>query len=246
MAFNEEAALQISSCKSKDEFVASADKKELLFPTLAAIRVVRSIKEVDGKKIINMVAVQAAHLNLGQQVTKSAQDLIPALQVPTDALLPAEPASVQTSPHYGFQVSCPNGTMRTGQQLLALLRSSGKSTTAMVGEGYAVRTEGLVDAAGMFMSKQEPPKKFAVTGFCDLSIVTDFKLDPPKGAGKGYGLRTSEFDYVVNQFWHIEDAQEEAAFACFSGLLSLGEQVRGKQVPPSAGQCGQMRTPPWQ
>ena len=79
----------------------------------------------------------------------------------------------------GLRVIFPGGTRRSCQSVLSLVRSFGKSSTQAIGDGFRVVTTAVRCAASA-----EDDTEYDIQAFSDLSHVTDFQMDPPRGHGK--------------------------------------------------------------
>ena len=236
LGFSEEAALQLSGCMDKETFLATFEAKDLVFPMLSNLRVVRTVRKIEGLDVVNNVVVQAGELNLAsvtdskvmEHVLKLVQQCAPC----ADAIVPAKLSEIERSPHYGLQIKLEKAKPRTARQVLCLLESRTRSETVQVGEGYAVKTSITDCFAG-------DTEKYEVQGYCMLNRVTDYKLDPPRGTnGRSKVVlalitnKLTDKTFLADQFWQLDDSQIESAKAAFQQLRTWAAQVHGTSSAP--------------
>ena len=143
--------------------------------------------------------VDAAEQDMNEIPSVRSTQLLPMLSHSADSVLPATLAMIRTSDHYAMAVQYITQELppelsnvaskeKTGATILrpcsravALVLSSKRSKVVDAGAcGHKLVTDGVVDylSAGSAVAQD----KYMLTSFCNLDNVTDFKLDPPKGA----------------------------------------------------------------
>lgn len=231
LGFSEEAALQLSGCVDKDTFLQAFKTKDLAFPLLSNLRVVRTVRKVEGVDIVNNVVVQAGELSLPSikdaKVMDHVLQLVQQCAPCADAIVPAKLSEIERSPHYGLQIKLDNGRVRTACQVICLIQSQTRSETVQCGEGFVVKTA-ITDCFG------GDEDKYEVQGYCMLNRVTDYKLDPPRGAAGVpkvvLALITSLLDtktFLMDQCWQLEPDQIQPAKEAFQQLRAWAGQVHG-------------------
>ncbi len=247
---NQEAALQLTGCETKDGFQAKAASGDLRFPLLANIRLVRSVAApkavagVDGAgppfgsqestKHVNLVVVAAAETNVLTPPTAAMHDLRVMLthcSKSSSGMLVAALSEIHRCPYYGLNIRYSDGTERSAKSVLALVISSAKSTLLDIGDGYKVTTLGIKDALGSTSDATDhSADTIAVTGFCGLDDVLNFKLDPPRGPKKtrmAAILVTSvgEAEFVISDCLLVEEKDQETAKASFQAMRELAKSI---------------------
>ena len=107
LGVSEAAALQLSGCATKEKFLQATKDKDLQFPLLCSVRVVRTVRNLGDERVINCVVVAASHVRLADYRANQAMDdvvrMLRQCGPSTDALLPAKLSELSKSHHYGFQ-----------------------------------------------------------------------------------------------------------------------------------------------
>ena len=168
----------------------AANETGLAQPTLAA--------EQDGNNF-DCFIVDAAEQDMREVLSLRSTVLLPMLSHSVDSVLPAMLGMIRKSEHYAMAVQyitqeVPAELSKSASKVLAgvtmlrpcsravaLVLSTKRSKVLDAGaSGNKLVTEDVIDCF--------PPngdgaqKKYSLTAFCTLDTVTDFKLDPPRGA----------------------------------------------------------------
>ena len=111
---NEKNALALSRLSDRDAFLAEHADGKQLFPVMAAVEILRSVKEASDdvhladQKFTNLVIVHATDQPLSEAPSKATANLIPLLKDfkdDTSAILPAALHMVKDSAQYAFTVT---------------------------------------------------------------------------------------------------------------------------------------------
>ena len=143
--------------------------------------------------------VDAAEQDMNEIPSVRSIQLLPMLSHSVDSVLPAALAMIRKSDHYTMAVqyitqevppelSKVASKAETGVTMLrpcsravALILSTKRSKVSDAGAcGHKLVTDNVVDCLQTHSSTAQ--EKYKLTSFCNLDNVTDFKLDPPKGA----------------------------------------------------------------
>jgi hypothetical protein len=143
--------------------------------------------------------VDAAEQDMNEIPSVRSTQLLPMLSHSVDSVLPAALAMIRRSDHYTMAVqyitqevppelcqvaskSVVGVTMlRPCSRAFALVFSTKRSKVSDAGVGgHKLVTDDVVDCLQTHSSTTQ--EKYKLTSFCNLDNVTDFKLDPPKGA----------------------------------------------------------------
>ena len=98
-----------------------------------------------------------------------------------------------TDPHAGFQLTFDTGITKKGAVVAALIASQKKpKPPEAFGEGYKVVTPGVCDIANPSTADDSKTAQlgtaFNLTGFCTLSDMSKFDLNPPRGHKQRYAI----------------------------------------------------------
>ncbi len=143
--------------------------------------------------------VDAAEQDMNEIPSVRSTQLLPMLSHSVDSVLPAALAMIRRSDHYTMAVqyitqevppelsqvaskAVVGVTMlRPCSRAFALVFSTKRSKVSDAGVGgHKLVTDDVVDCLQTHSPTVQ--EKFKLTSFCNLDNVTDFKLDPPKGA----------------------------------------------------------------
>ena len=99
-------------------------------------------------------------------------------------------------------------------------------------DGFAVKSvvTDVLDTAAA-------PTQYTLQGYCALSHVTDFRLDPPRGAEGAcrvvFALLTNMLEenvFLAEQFWHLEPNQVQSAVQAFELLRGWAASIDGSKT----------------
>ena len=120
-------------------------------------------------------------------LSKATMGLIPVIPDLADDNTAIHPAALETvhgSPHYAFAVSfrTPSSERPDSKislpcrKVVALVRSSKKSMTSSVGEGFKITTSDVED-----LLAETAGKRYTLSAMCTVANLAQYKLDPPRG-----------------------------------------------------------------
>jgi hypothetical protein len=204
----ENAAVKLANVVDAAEFEQLHAEGRLRLPFFASIKVQRRPSNLstvqpgtDDNDAFNFdcFIVDAAEQDMNEIPSVRSTQLLPMLSHSVDSVLPAALAMIRRSDHYTMAVqyitqevppelcqvaskSVVGVTMlRPCSRAFALVFSTKRSKVSDAGVGgHKLVTDDVVDCLQTHSSTTQ--EKYKLTSFCNLDNVTDFKLDPPKGA----------------------------------------------------------------
>ena len=204
----ENAAVKLANVVDAAEFEQLHAEGRLRLPFFASIKVQRRPSNIstvqpgtDDNDAVNFdcFIVDAAEQDMNEIPSVRSTQLLPMLSHSVDNVLPAALAMIRRSDHYTMAVqyitqevppelcqvaskSVVGVTMsRPCSRAFALVFSTKRSKVSDAGVGgHKLVTDDVVDCLQTHSSTTQ--EKYKLTSFCNLDNVTDFKLDPPKGA----------------------------------------------------------------
>ena len=206
----EQAALKLVKAVDADEFEHLHSERRLRFPFYAALKILRRPSKPSAAQPAVFVAgqddnnfdcfiVDAAEQDMREALSLRSTVLLPMLSHSVDSVLPAMLRMIRKSEHYAMAVqyitqevpvelSKAASKANTGVTMLrpcsravALVLSTNRSKVLDAGaSGNKLVTENVVDCFQPDGDGEQT--QYSLTSFCTLDTVTDFKLDPPRGA----------------------------------------------------------------
>lgn len=203
----ENAAVKLANVVDAAEFEQLHAEGRLRLPFFASIKVQRrpsnlsNPNRTDDNDAFNFdcFIVDAAEQDMNEIPSVRSTQLLPMLSHSVDSVLPAALAMIRRSDHYTMAVqyitqevppelsqvaskAVVGVTMlRPCSRAFALVFSTKRSKVSDAGVGgHKLVTDDVVDCLQTHSSTTQ--EKYKLTSFCNLDNVTDFKLDPPKGA----------------------------------------------------------------
>ncbi len=249
---NEQTALALSQLDSKDAFLAAHKNGNAPFPPLASAKLVR--KPGDAQQLasasssIRLQLVQAMDQSLHEAPAKSTFDLLPLARACEDhacGIRPASLSKIRKSAQYALAVEevAPNGdtVLVPCQKIVALVRSQQKSKAVRLEHGFNLITSGVQDVMGAGSGAAQPTEEFTSTTMCTVENLSQYKLDPPRGAKQHAIITvadvTAEANLAVEAVQHIPTDQVQRVTESFATWTQLAAGlVLG---------TGDKRTLPW-
>jgi len=203
----EKAAVKLANVVDAAEFEQLHAEGRLRLPFFASIKVQRrpsnlsNPNRTDDNDEFNFdcFIVDAAEQDMNEIPSVRSTQLLPMLSHSVDNVLPAALAMIRRSDHYTMAVqyitqevppelsqvaskAVVGVTMlRPCSRAFALVPSTERSKGSDAGVcGHKLVTDDFVDCLQTHSPTAQ--EKYKLTSFCNLDNVTDFKLDPPKGA----------------------------------------------------------------
>jgi hypothetical protein len=220
----ERVALALSNIASKEEFLIKKANGELNMPLLCHARITRMVRTNNGTYVNHvMEQVEPVSWDLLSAPNKSYNDILAILNnCPTheEGLLFAFLDDVKPDPHYGFHLVY-DGQEGPRCSLVAVLVACDKiSQTDVVGTGFKV-TSSVTDAANSSHHSGAHP----AVGYCTLSSLPGFRLDPPRGKQMRYALlvcsKKDAEGLHIHKLEYVENSQIDAAVKCFRKLRKV-------------------------
>ena len=206
----EQAALKLANVVDADEFEHLHSERRLRIPFYAAVKIMRRPSKPSAAQPAELVPgqnensfdcfiVDAAEQNMREALSLRSLVLLPMLTHSVDNVLPAMLGMIRKSEHYAMAVQYKTqeapaelskaaskantgvAMLRPCTRVVALVRSTKRSKVLDAGgSGNKLVTENVVD---LFQPDGDGEQtQYSLTSFCTLDTVTDFKLDPPRGA----------------------------------------------------------------
>lgn len=127
---------------------------------------------------------------------------------------------IKPDPHYGFKIVY-DGQAGPRCSLVAVLVACDKnSLTETVGTGFKVISS-VTDAANSSHHSGSHP----AVGYCTLSSLPGFRMDPPRGKQMRYALlvcnKKDSDGLHIHKLDYVENSQIDAALQCFRKLRKV-------------------------
>ena len=191
------------------EFEKLQKEDRLNFPMWATVKVWRKPSkaktESDGSAAqpanpFDCFIVDAQEQDMSQAPTSVSMKMLSLLDnrlSNSDGVLPATLGMIQKSDHYALAVqyvtqelppqlkslitnsSVGSVMVRPCGEAVCLIESTERSKVTTMEDGYQLVTENVRD---LLYGETSKAQRCTITAFCTLDTVTDYKLDPPKGA----------------------------------------------------------------
>ena len=202
----EKAAVKLTNVVDAAEFEQLHAEGRLRMPFFASIKIQRRPSNPSAAQPGNATqndndfdcfVVDAAEQDMNEIPSVRSTELLPLMSHSADSVLPASLAMIRKSDHYPMAVqyitqelppelskaasktTAGVTLLRPCSRAFALVLSSKRSKVTDAGaSGHKLVTDGVVDC----LPTESAAARYMLTSFCNLDNVTDFKLDPPKGA----------------------------------------------------------------
>ena len=204
----EQAVLKLANVLDAAEFEQLHLERRLRFPFWASVKVWRRPSKASAAQPGTMekknnefdcFIVDAAEQNVTEAPSLRSIMLLPMLSDSVDSVLPTTLGMIRKSEHYAMAVQYITqeippelskaaskavagvSMLRPCSRAVALVLSTKRSKVAKAGAGgHKLVTEDVVDF--LEEASDAAQKKYSLISFCTLETVTDFKLDPQRGA----------------------------------------------------------------
>ena len=206
----EQAAVKLVKAVDADEFEHLHSERRLRFPFYATFKILRRPSKPSAAQPADFVQgqndnnfdcfiVDAAEQDMREALSLRSTVLLPMLSHSVDSVLPAMLRMIRKSEHYAMAVeyitqevpvelskaaskaNAGVAMLRPCSRAVALVLSTQRSKVLDAGaSGNKLVTENVVDCFPPDGDGKQT--KYSLTAFCTLDTVTDFKLDPPRGA----------------------------------------------------------------
>jgi len=238
----EQAATKLTNAVDAAEFLQMHSENRLRFPLLSSLKVWRKPKKILPASAVqpgsdaefDCFIVDAQEQDMGEAPSQTLLTLLPMLDSSVDIVLLTTLEMIRKPEHYAlaveyvtqqllqeFALAAASNTvagvslLRPCSKAVALISSTKRSQVLAAGAGgHKLVTDDVVD----YLSPQTDAK-FTLTSFCTLNTVTDFKLDPPRGA------------------------KSQAALVTLTDVLSTGEDNAAQPVTSLLVDTVQLLTP---
>ena len=205
----EQAVLKLANVLDAAEFEQLYSEGRLRFPFWASVKIWRRPSKASAaqpgtpqkhdKNDFDCFIVDAAEQDVTEAPSLRSTMLLPMLNDSVDSVLPTTLGMVRKSEHYAMAVEYITQQMppeltkaaskavagvsmlRPCSRAIALVVSTKRSKVSPVGAGgHKLVTDDVVDF--LQEGSDASQKKYSLISFCTLDTVTDFKLDPQRGA----------------------------------------------------------------
>ena len=243
---NEASALALSGASDRTTFIKAWEEGDQLFPIMAAIKILRTAKEVSDesqqaasqssepkKSFINLTIVEACDQPLEEAPTRATLPLVHMLKESahdTASIVPAALHQIETSPTYAFEITFDADSLPIVvpcQKVLALICSKTKSKPESIGAGYKLTTKEVQCVLGGEDS-HHAAKTYNVTAVCTEDNMVSYRLDPPRG-GTQFALvsitNKVEDAFVIESVQLLSKEQAKQAESSMRSLMNLVKHV---------------------
>ena len=115
------------------------------------------------------------------------------------------------------------------QKLVALVRSHQKSKAVRLEHGFNLITSSVQDVMGAGSGAAQPTEEFTLTTMCTVENLSQYKLDPPRGAKQHAIITitdvTTEANLVAETVQHIPTDQAQRVTASFATWTQLAADL---------------------
>ena len=233
-------ALELANCESMQAFLDRHAAGELNLPLLCHVRITRTYKEVSGgasqpTRYVNhtVASVTPMHWSPIAAPNEAYRDVLSVLNLcppHEEGLAFAFLEDICPDPYYGFSISYDGKPGPLCIYVAALLSSEQKSVTSTVGEGFKVTTTDVKDVAHPNAHGATQPVCHTLVGYCSLSNLAGFRLDPPRGKAARCALalfsKKDDEGLHIHKLEYVEPDQVTNAVHCIRKLRTLCKQVR--------------------
>ena len=236
----QKVALELANCKSMQAFLNRHADGELNLPLLCHVRITRTYKEVSGgasqpTKYVNhtVASVTPMHWSPIAAPNNAYRDVLSVLNLcppHEEGLAFAFLDDICPDPYYGFSIDYDGKPGRLCIYVAALLTSEQKSVTSTVGQGFKVTTTDVKDVAHPNANGATQPGCHTLVGYCSLSNLAGFRLDPPRGKSERCALalfsKKDDEGLHIHKLEYVEPDQVSNAVHCMRKLRTLCKQIR--------------------
>jgi hypothetical protein len=236
----EKFAQKVANCESMQSFLDRHTAGDLNFPLLCHVRITRTYKEVSGgasqtTKYVNHNVASVEPINWSPSAAPNAayREVLSVLNhcPPRDeGLAFAFLGDISPDPYYGFCINYDGNPGPLCTYVVALLSSNQKSITSTVGEGFKVTTTDVKDIAQPDAHGATQPECHTLVGYCSLSNLAGFRLDPPRGKTARCALalfsKKDDQGLHIHKLEYVEHEHVTNAVHCIRKLRTLCKQVR--------------------
>ena len=236
----QKVALDLASCTTSEAFLEKHAAGDLNLPLLCHVRITRTCREVPGgafqpttyvnhtvASVEAMQWVPTAAPNAAYREVLSVLNHCPPHE---EGIAFAFLQDILPDPYYGFCLSYDGKPGPLCTYVVALLSSEQKSVTNTVGEGFKVTTTEVKDVAHPNARGATQPVCHTVVGYCSLSNLAGFRLDPPRGKPARCALalfsKKDDEGLHIHKLEYVEPDQVADAIHCMRKLRTLCRQVR--------------------
>ena len=236
----QKVALKVANCESMEAFLDKHTAGDLNLPLLCHVRITRTCREVPGgafqpttyvnhtvASVEAMQWVPTAAPNTAYREVLSVLNHCPPHE---EGIAFAFLQDILSDPYYGFCLSYDGKPGPLCTYVVALLSSEQKSVTNTVGEGFKVTTTEVKDVAHPNAHGATQPVCHTVVGYCSLSNLAGFRLDPPRGKPARCALalfsKKDDEGLHIHKLEYVEPDQVENAVHCVRKLRTLCKNVR--------------------
>ena len=233
-------ALELSNCKSMDIFLERHAAGELNLPLLCHVRMTRLCKELSGGRaqpttVVNHTVASVEPMQWEPTAAPNAayNDVLSLLNLcppHEEGIAFAFLGDIEPDPYYGFRLSYDGKAGPLCTYVAALLSSEQKSVTGKVGDGFKVTTTDVKDVALPESQGAAQPLCYTLVGYCSLSNLAGFRLDPPRGKAARCALalfsKKDEEGLHIHKLEYVEPDHVQNAILCMRKLRTLCQQLR--------------------
>ena len=236
----QKVALELANCGSMKAFQEKHAAGELNFPLLCHMRITRTFKEVSGgafqptkyvnHNVASVTAIQWTPLAAPNEAYRGVLSVLNLCPSHGEGLAFAFLEDICPAPYYGFRISYDGNPGPLCSYVAALLSSAQRSDTTLVGEGFKVTTTEVKDVANPTLHGASQPVCHTVVGYCSLSNLAGFRLDPPRGKTARCALaffsKKDDEGFHIHKLEYVEPDDVQNAIRCIQKLRTLCKQVR--------------------
>ena len=249
---SERVALEFT-CLDREGFKKAAYSRNIQFPLLCNVCISRSLKDAPSRAGASQPSQSSLYVNHTIQeigVVDWTASVSPNASYDTvisllnnfprndEGIVFSFLSDVEADPHYGFHAGFPNGNIVKGKAAVVLISSAHKSNMPVsISDGFQITTEDVKDAPNLDAKGSQTSYSF--TGYCSLSDVSKFVMDPLRRQGPrsalGFinrceestkddsGIRHKSFQ--LNKAELLDAAGGKDAVAAFQRLRRLGMRI---------------------
>ena len=231
-------ALELANCASMQAFLDRHATGDLNLPLLSHVRITRTYKEATSGAISAYVnhtvaSVEPMHWSPTAAPNAAYREILSVLNhcpPHEEGLAFAFLDDIHPDPYYGFCIKYDGQAGPLCTYVAALLSSEQKSITSTVGEGFKVTTTDVKDVAHPNAHGAAQPVCHTMVGYCSLSNLAGFRLDPPRGKAARCALallsKKDDEGLHIHKIEYVEPDHVTDAIHCIRKLRTLCKQVR--------------------
>ena len=228
-------ALQLANVQDQQAFIAKHAAAELNFPLLCHARVCRTIREDGEKTYVNHQLEELEPVSWDPLSAPNATytDVLAILNncpPNEDGIVFACLADLHPDPFSGWRTSFDGSPGPKGVYAAVMIASYRKSDkTAISEDGYKVVTVGVKDMVSPAENATAPVGDHTLVGYCTLTDLASFTLDPPRGKECRVALalinKVDAEGFHVHKTENIEPDQVPNALKCMQRLRRMSKQI---------------------